>query len=133
MIRRRTKGTEAVGINDAGQIVGVYFDSSGAQHGFLDSGGTYTTLNDPVSGAYDTVATGINDAGQIVGNYTDSSGTPHGFLYSGGTYTTLDDPLGTEGTFADGINDLGQIVGYVCGQQRHAARLPLQRRHLHYS
>ena len=78
---------------------GVYIDSSGTLHGFLDSGGIYTTLDDPL-GAKGTVANGINDAGQIVGYYVDSSGTPHGFLYSGGTYTTLDDPLGANGTVA---------------------------------
>jgi probable HAF family extracellular repeat protein len=39
-------GTHAVGINNAGQIVGEYSDGSGI-HGFLFSGGTYTTLNDP--------------------------------------------------------------------------------------
>ncbi len=40
----------ADGINDAGQVVGWYFDSSGIEHGFLYSGGTngtYTTLDDP--------------------------------------------------------------------------------------
>ncbi len=91
------KGTEAYGINDAGQIVGDYADSSGAVHGFLYSGGSYTTLDDP-SGTNGTIAHGINDAGQIVGYYIDSSGTEHGFLYSGGTYTKLDDPLGAKGT-----------------------------------
>ncbi len=91
-------GTEAFGINDAGQIVGVYEDSSGTFHGFLYSGGTYITLNDPLGTGATTYATGINDAGQIVGYYDDSSGAEHGFLYSDGTYTTLDDPLGTNGT-----------------------------------
>ena len=31
-----------------GQIVGYYIDSSGTEHGFLYSGGTYTTLDDPL-------------------------------------------------------------------------------------
>jgi probable HAF family extracellular repeat protein len=112
-----TKGTQANGINNgtynAGQIVGTYFDSSGA-HGFLYSAGTYTTLNYPSGEG--TEALGISNAGQIVGTYFDSSGA-HGFLYSGGTstilntYTTLNDPLGTN-TVANGINEAGQIVGY---------------------
>ena len=102
----------AFGINDAGQIVGVYCDSSGTPHGFLYNGSTstYTTIDDPL-GTKGTAAFGINDAGQIVGYYVDSSGVDHGFLYSGGTFITLDDPLGTGGTLAYGINDLGQIVG----------------------
>ncbi len=74
-----TNGTHAWGINNAGQIVGYYYDSSNAEHGFLYNGGAYTTLNGPL-GAGGTQAYGINDAGQIVGDYTDSSGTQHGFL-----------------------------------------------------
>ena len=78
------QGTRAQDINDQGQIVGFYVDSSGATHGFLYSGGTYTTLDDPL-GTGGTFAQGINDQGQIVGYYIDSSNTLHGFLYSGGT------------------------------------------------
>ncbi len=106
------EGTNANGINDAGQIVGYYADTSG-DHGFLYSGGTYATLDDPWPKGL-TVATGINDAGQITGYYVDSNDTPHGFLYNGSTstYTTIDDPLGTKGTVAFGNNAAGQIVGY---------------------
>jgi uncharacterized membrane protein len=74
---------EAGGINDSGQIVGFYIDSSGIDHGFLDSNGHYTTLNDPSAGTgsgQGTLAFGINDSGQIVGEYYDSSGVQHGFL-----------------------------------------------------
>ena len=93
-----TNGTGATGINDAGQIVGFYEDSSGAQHGFLYSGGTYTPLNAP-SGTKGTQAVGINDSGQIVGAYADSSGAVHGFLYNSSTftYTTLNDPSAHQG------------------------------------
>ena len=104
----------AYGINDGGQIVGGYTDSSGADQGFLytKSGGTYTTLN---VGTFRTAPFDINDAGQIVGYYTDNNSTHHGFLYTAGVHTfiyiTLDDPLGTGGTDAYGINDAGQIVG----------------------
>jgi probable HAF family extracellular repeat protein len=41
-------GTFASGINDAGQIVGFFEDSSGLVHGFLKDGATYTTLDVPV-------------------------------------------------------------------------------------
>src|SRR5258707_1379444 len=86
----RTGGaTEAFGINAAGQVVGQYRNASGL-HGFLLSGGMYTTLDDPLATS-GTVASGINDTGQIVGYYQNASGF-HGFLYSSGTYTTLDDP-----------------------------------------
>jgi probable HAF family extracellular repeat protein len=94
-------GAEALGINDLGQIVGDY-DS----HGFLYSGGTYITLDDPLAKGF-TSAYDINNLGQIVGFYSNLSGQ-HGFLNSGGTYITLDDPLaGAGGTVATGINDSG--------------------------
>jgi probable HAF family extracellular repeat protein len=38
--------TLATGISSSGLIVGYYHDASG-NHGFLYSGGTYTTINDP--------------------------------------------------------------------------------------
>jgi probable HAF family extracellular repeat protein len=106
-----TNGTISWGINTSGQIVGYYLDASDKNHGFLLSGGMYTTLDDPLAGSFGTVATGINSAGQIVGYYLDSANKEHGFLESGGTYITLDDPLATNGIQAFGINDQGQIVG----------------------
>ena len=62
-----TGSTEALGINDADQIVGDYQDAAGL-HGYLVSGGIFTTLNDPL-GVKGTFATGINDTGQIVGSH----------------------------------------------------------------
>jgi probable HAF family extracellular repeat protein len=41
-----SNGTQVYGINDSGQIVGYYQDSSGV-HGFLDTGGSFTTINVP--------------------------------------------------------------------------------------
>ena len=49
-------------VNAAGQIVGFYLDSTGTSHGFLYSGATYTTLDDP--SAKNTYPDCINDAGQ---------------------------------------------------------------------
>jgi probable HAF family extracellular repeat protein len=70
--------TAAFGINDAGQIVGDFRDSTGFFHGFLrDSGGLFTTLDVP--GATFTSARGINNADQIVGLFVDPTGE-HGFL-----------------------------------------------------
>src|SRR2546422_814459 len=89
-------GTDALGINAAGQIVGNYGDGSNV-HGFLLTNGLYATLDDP-SGPHGTYASGINGNGQIVGYYYDGTFGVHGFLYSNGTYTTLDDPLGANGT-----------------------------------
>jgi hypothetical protein len=68
--------TEARGIDDADQIVGMYED--GTTHGFLLSGNMYTRLDIP--GSDFVKAYGINDASQIVGEYTLPDGTYHGFL-----------------------------------------------------
>jgi probable HAF family extracellular repeat protein len=102
--------TNPLGINNEGDIVGSYTNSTG-QHGFLDIGGIYTTID---FGTASTIAAGINDLGQIVGSY-DAQGaggaTADGFLYSGGIFTTLAIP-GAIFTVPTGINDLGQIVGH---------------------
>src|SRR5271165_7071038 len=108
--------TIAYGINDAGQVVGEYIDNALNTNGFLYSGGSYTTIDDPlaapIGGDTITIAEGINDAGQIVGiYYAGSYAAAYGFLYSGGNYTTIADPLATGRTYANGINDAGQIVG----------------------
>ena len=59
-------GTIPGGINNAGQIVGYYYDASDIAHGFIYSNGSYTTLNDPLG--ISTFAFGINDRGQVSGN-----------------------------------------------------------------
>jgi probable HAF family extracellular repeat protein len=99
--------TVAYGINNAGQIVGEYQNA----HGFLLSGGVYTTFDDPLA-TLGTSAYGINDMGQIVGDYSDAGGVSHGFIRSSsGTFQTLD-PSGSTDTFARGINSTGQVVGF---------------------
>jgi probable HAF family extracellular repeat protein len=101
-------GTSAFGINNAGQIVGSYFDPDGLEHGFLLSSGYYATLDVP--GATNTVATGINTSGQIVGIYNTGNFINRGFLLSGGSYTNLDVPGATE-TQPRQINNPGVVVG----------------------
>jgi probable HAF family extracellular repeat protein len=83
-------GTFAQGINDDGQVVGYYYDSSGNAHGFLFTRGGYTTLDDPSTVNNQTFPEGINKNGDIVGWYNDLS-RDHGFVYSAGRYTTLYD------------------------------------------
>jgi uncharacterized membrane protein len=111
--------TQTYGINNAGQIVGG-INIFG--HGFLLSGGTYTTLDDGSAG---TNAWGINGPGQIVGQFV-NSGVTDGFVLNGGIYTTLiDTDPSAVSTAAHGINNAGQIVGQytsMCGAA-HKARL----------
>jgi probable HAF family extracellular repeat protein len=100
----------ASAVNDLGQVVGYYADSSSAIHGYSESGGVFTQIDVPFSGATGTGAFGINNSGQIVGYWRDAS-TDHGFLLSGGTYTTIDYP-GAVFTYANAINNLGDVVGF---------------------
>lgn len=102
--------TEALGINENGQIVGFSIDANNVTHGFDDSGGVFTTINDPLG--VTTVAEDVNDPGQIVGYYLDRNQLAHAFIDSKGSFTTIDDPLGTKGSFATGIAENGRIVGY---------------------
>ena len=101
------KATEALGINDAGQIVGDNFLQGSGTVGFLYANGIFSTILVP--GTSFNAAVGINDSVQIVGDYFTSTGQ-HGFLYMNGTYSTLDYP-GASGTMLSGINNLGEIVG----------------------
>jgi len=100
--------TVVTGINASGTIVGYYQQSNGFI-GFIDSGGTYTPITDPLDAAHTTQVLGINNAGQVVGDYVTGGSSPS-FLLSGGSYTMIDDLLATNGTVASGINDRGQIV-----------------------
>lgn len=109
-------GTEVRGINDYGQMTGVFVnDVSPNVHSFLYDGSIFTTLDIPAAGdvgfLHGTQANDINNSGQIVGFYGDNSGLTHGFLYGGGSYTTLDVP-NSKFTSATGINDNGIVVGF---------------------
>lgn len=96
--------------NNRGQIVGVFQDAAGVQHGFLrQPNGSFVTIDPP--GSVLPAAFGINDEGAIVGQWQASSGALHGFERSpSGVYTTLDFPGATD-TGLTGINAQGEIVG----------------------
>ena len=99
----------ASGVNDSGEIVGFYEDSSGVVHSYLESGGVFTTIDVPFSGATATAAGAINNSGEIVGTWYDAT-TSHGFLLSGGTYTSFDYPGAVQMEALD-LNNSGEIVG----------------------
>src|SRR5262245_62162628 len=84
-------GTFLQSINAWGQITGSYYDGNSISHGFLYSGGIYTTIDFPSNilgtGTFplsiNTYPLSINASGQIAGYYQVSSSEYHGFLYSG--------------------------------------------------
>jgi probable HAF family extracellular repeat protein len=102
--------SNAVDINNAGQVLGEYQDGMG-EHGFIYDNGNYTILDAPnANPAVGTTVFGFNDLGQVVGS---------GFTYSDGSYTALDSPQGTLGTSAMAINNSGQIVGSYSVVSQH--------------
>jgi hypothetical protein len=71
--------TQALGVNDLGEIVGFYVDAAGDQHGYIDNGGVFTSFDPPDSAS--TTINGINDKGDIVGFYTNNAtDTVDGFV-----------------------------------------------------
>ena len=116
----------ASGINDRGQIVGIYSQNTpivkqegGRRHGYLWDRGRVTRIDVP--GAVETGAFGINNHGAVVGAYLDASGRSHGFVWRRGRLTTLDVP-GTADTTPQGINDQGQIVGFAADADGNSFR-----------
>jgi len=67
--------TDARGINNRGDISGIYQDANNVSHGFLLSGGKFTPIDFP--NAASTQAWGVGPSGEMAGTYT-SSGVPHG-------------------------------------------------------
>jgi hypothetical protein len=101
--------SQAVGIDNAGDIVGFYMPTATTSIGFLDIGGVISTI-DPFGSTF-TQALGINNLGEIVGFYVDGSDVQHGYIDNGGFFTSFD-PAGSVNTTINGVNDLGQIVGF---------------------
>src|SRR3984957_5435458 len=80
--------SQAVGIDNAGDIVGFYMPTSATSIGFLDMAGVIPTI-DPFGSAF-TQALGINNFGEIVGFYTDGNAVQHGYVDNGGIFTSFD-------------------------------------------
>jgi len=75
--------TQALGVNDSGEVVGDYRVGSGGgtvTHGFTwTAQGGFATVDDP-QGAATTTINGVNDAGDLVGFYVDAAGHTDGLL-----------------------------------------------------
>jgi len=103
-------GTFPNGINNRGQVVGYFEDTSGASHGFLKNGDSFVTIDAPL--ASNTYAFDINDQDDVAGFYVDQDGNYDGFVQgSDGKFTTVDVP-GADATFIFGNNDRGDLAGY---------------------
>ncbi len=121
------------GINPGGDIVGTYTDTVGKQHGFLLSGGQFTSIDVPgalvgTTGTLPTVARGIGPNGEIVGQFTapvnssapvdspeycpaaGSTACIKGFLYSHGKFSAVLFP-GHPGAIPGRITPDGSMYG----------------------
>lgn len=102
--------TSVMGINNVGQMVGYYYNDTGATAtSFILNGDTFTFFSYP--GSNETIAVGINDSSLISGYAYVYNGVVNvGYTYDGVTFKTLSIP-GWEWTYVDGINNAGDLAG----------------------
>jgi len=104
--------TEVLGINDSGDLVGVYQIAGPLNfHGFLRHEGQFTTIDAPQA-EFGTKIFGINKDMVMVGSFDDSQG----FIVKSGSFTVFNAPqLPGEAfqTQLNGINNVGWISGQV--------------------
>lgn len=104
----------AYGVNDAGQVVGMYeVDSDTSSHAVLFANGTLTDLG--AFGGAGAEADAINDSGVIVGTYVfpANASDDHAFAYTASGMIDLGLPAGFSQGGADAINASGVAVGWA--------------------
>ncbi len=106
--------SQAMAINDAGQIAGISADANGVSHSFLYANDVMTDIGQ-LSGRPVTVAAAISEGGLIVGASADPNGVSNAFLWKQGTMFNLNDLIdpntGWVLEVATAINKNGWIVG----------------------
>ena len=124
----KSTGTQAIGINDGGDVVGLYVDSGSVQHGFVKKGKKYTSID--VSGDTSTEAWAINNKGQMAVFALNALGGYDSFIYNGKTFKKVSEPnAGTTGTILRAINNKGDLTGayfdasgFEVGFMRHGSK-----------
>src|SRR5260370_10983178 len=110
----------ASGINNAGVVVGTWYDAHGNFFGFMWRNGKMLkmgTLGGSWSQAY-----AVNNKGQVTGLGYTKNGSAHAFLATNGVLKdlgTMNDPFAT--TWGFGINDSGIVVGQSTFQSTYHA------------
>jgi hypothetical protein len=106
-------GTQAMSLNDAGQIAGVYWDATTCtQHGFLrDALGNYTSFDVPGGDA--VLSAYVTQNGEIAGTYASSVTLLGGYTRdtSGNLTTFAVSVTNAYDTSVNGINASGEITG----------------------
>ena len=100
-------------INDLGDIVGIFVDTSLASRGFtrLSNGHFSPPIVDPNDTSNFTEGRGINNSRLVCGDYLDSAGAFEGFFFSHNTFTNYD--IEPTFTIVLGVNNAGDFVGSV--------------------
>ncbi len=121
--------TQVVGINNTGATVGFYVDASGVNHGFIFTGGSSTTVDNPSTSTTTPFnqLLGINDNSLAAGVYVNSSGVTEGELVNLSTPTSpvflpvtvpaADNPVSTTAT---GVNNSNVISGFFTNGETDA-------------
>jgi|SRR5882672_8574178 len=97
--------TECLGINNLGQIVGNYRDSTGG-HGFVYANGKFKSIRH----GSETIVYGINNTGELVGSSVPGR-YAHGFIKLKHFESIIYPAPGTRDTSVNGVNDTGDLVG----------------------
>src|SRR5262245_57453387 len=98
--------TRALGINNNGEVVGIYNDAGGTKAFQLAPGGAPITIGNPAV----PDAWSVNDDGIVAGTFTDPPGKSHGFTFPPG----LGGPINVGNNFPThlyGINNTRAMTG----------------------
>lgn len=105
--------TFPLGINDQGDVTGVYYDAKGRGRGFVRfaDGSFSVPFIEPNDNGGDTEGRGINDEGTICGYYLSATdGFLHGFFLDAGGFGEFN-LAGANDTLVTGLNDSADFVG----------------------
>jgi hypothetical protein len=131
----RADQTQVVAVTGSGNTAGFWVDATGANHGFVDWNGVFTTVDDPLAGGKTrtTQILGLNDKGVAVGFYNDAQGTAHAFKYNQATHTfTTLVPPGADSATATGINASDEITGFLTRGKTTASFLVSRGRYVEF-